>query len=55
MLLVFFVLWLLMFILLVDEQLKYVVGVHCVFEGVFCVVANVHHVVASCWCSSCRC
>jgi hypothetical protein len=32
-----------MFILLVDEQLRYVVGVHCL-------VANVHHVVVEIHC-----
>jgi hypothetical protein len=46
MLLVFFVLWLLVFILLVDEQLRYVVGVHCVVTHVqHVVVASGHHVV----------
>jgi len=43
----------LMFILLVNKQLRYIVGVHRVFEGVHCVVVNFKCSPHCCWFSSC--
>jgi hypothetical protein len=43
----------LVFILLVNKQLWYIIVVHCVFEDVHCVVANFRCSPHCCWFSSC--